>query len=243
MLSSLGIGTYLGQPDEAYRRRLHRGDRRCRRKRHQRHRRRHQLPFPAQRAQHRRGIDAARSQRLLARQVGGLHQGRLSDSRRQNARRSQSNIFSTNTSSAEFFPPKTSPPAATAWRRVFCRTNWRAAWPIWASNASTSSTCTIRKRSSVKYPKIRFLGRVREAFHYLESAVDAGEIQFYGMATWNGFRQDARARDAMQLAEFAAHRAGDRRRQPPLPLRAASVQSGNDRSADARQSIRRREKP
>ena len=47
-----------------------------------------------------------------------------------------------------------------------------------------------------------FLERVRDAFIYLESAVQAGEIQFYGMATWNGFRQDASARDTMQLAEI-----------------------------------------
>jgi aryl-alcohol dehydrogenase-like predicted oxidoreductase len=47
-----------------------------------------------------------------------------------------------------------------------------------------------------------FLNRVREAFTFLESAVEAGEIQYYGMATWNGFRQDARARDAMQLGEM-----------------------------------------
>jgi aryl-alcohol dehydrogenase-like predicted oxidoreductase len=52
--------------------------------------------------------------------------------------------------------------------------------------------------------KAQFLARVRDAFHYLESAVATGRIQFYGMATWNGFRQDARARDAMQLAEIAA---------------------------------------
>ncbi len=51
--------------------------------------------------------------------------------------------------------------------------------------------------------KEEFLNRVREAFTFLESAVQAGEIQYYGMATWNGFRQDARARDAMQLAEIA----------------------------------------
>ena len=44
-----------------------------------------------------------------------------------------------------------------------------------------------------------FLERVRDAFIYLESAVEAGKIQFYGTATWNGFRQEARARDAMQL--------------------------------------------
>ena len=51
--------------------------------------------------------------------------------------------------------------------------------------------------------KPEFLERVRSAFEFLESAVEAGEIQYYGMATWNGFRQDARARDAMQLAEIA----------------------------------------
>ena len=48
-----------------------------------------------------------------------------------------------------------------------------------------------------------FLERVREAFTFLEEAVGAGEIQYYGMATWNGFRQDANERDAMQLAELA----------------------------------------
>jgi aryl-alcohol dehydrogenase-like predicted oxidoreductase len=51
--------------------------------------------------------------------------------------------------------------------------------------------------------KPEFLQRVREAFEFLESAVVAGEIQYYGMATWNGFRQDARTRDAMQLPEIA----------------------------------------
>lgn len=52
-------------------------------------------------------------------------------------------------------------------------------------------------------PKPDFLERVREAFTFLEAAVDAGEIQYYGMATWNGFRQAAGARDAMQLGELA----------------------------------------
>jgi aryl-alcohol dehydrogenase-like predicted oxidoreductase len=52
-------------------------------------------------------------------------------------------------------------------------------------------------------PKEEFLNRVRDAFTFLESAVEAGEIQYYGMATWNGFRQDARSRDALQLGELA----------------------------------------
>src|SRR5438874_10572013 len=51
-------------------------------------------------------------------------------------------------------------------------------------------------------PREEFLNRVREAFTFLESAVEAGEIQYYGMATWNGFRQDAHARDALQLGEI-----------------------------------------
>src|SRR5258708_3319363 len=51
-------------------------------------------------------------------------------------------------------------------------------------------------------PKEEFLNRVREAFTFLESAVEAGEIQYYGMATWNGFRQNGRGRDSMQLGEI-----------------------------------------
>lgn len=51
-------------------------------------------------------------------------------------------------------------------------------------------------------PKPEFLQRVRAAFEFLESAVEAGEIRYYGMATWNGFRQDPRAREAMQLPEM-----------------------------------------
>ena len=48
-----------------------------------------------------------------------------------------------------------------------------------------------------------FLERVRAAFEFLESAVEAGEISYYGMATWNGFRQEAGAPDGIQLAEIA----------------------------------------
>jgi aryl-alcohol dehydrogenase-like predicted oxidoreductase len=52
-------------------------------------------------------------------------------------------------------------------------------------------------------PKPEFLQRLRAAFEFLESAVEAGEIRYYGLATWNGFRRDPRARDAMQLGEIA----------------------------------------
>jgi aryl-alcohol dehydrogenase-like predicted oxidoreductase len=47
-----------------------------------------------------------------------------------------------------------------------------------------------------------FMERVRDAFIYLESAAAAGKIQFYGMATWNGFRQEATTRESLQLGEL-----------------------------------------
>jgi aryl-alcohol dehydrogenase-like predicted oxidoreductase len=49
-----------------------------------------------------------------------------------------------------------------------------------------------------------FLKRVREAFIFLESAAARGQIQFYGMATWNGFRQQKSAPDLIQLEQIAA---------------------------------------
>lgn len=56
--------------------------------------------------------------------------------------------------------------------------------------------------SEVSRPE--FLKRLRETFVFLEAAAAGGRIQFYGLATWNGFRQPKSARDAMQLAEIAA---------------------------------------
>jgi len=49
-----------------------------------------------------------------------------------------------------------------------------------------------------------FLERLREAFQFLESAVARGQIQYYGIATWNGFCQEKTVRDAMQLPKCAA---------------------------------------
>lgn len=51
-------------------------------------------------------------------------------------------------------------------------------------------------------PKEDFLKRIGEAFAYLESAATKGLIQFYGLATWNGFRQQGKASEAMQMEEF-----------------------------------------
>lgn len=53
-------------------------------------------------------------------------------------------------------------------------------------------------------PMNEFLRRVHHAFTFLESAADRGQIQYYGMATWNGFRQEKAASEAMQLPKLAA---------------------------------------
>lgn len=51
-------------------------------------------------------------------------------------------------------------------------------------------------------PREMFRNRVRAAFELLESAVAAAKIHFYGMATWNAFRQTENARDYLSLAEM-----------------------------------------
>lgn len=48
-------------------------------------------------------------------------------------------------------------------------------------------------------PREMFNTRVRDAFEFLESAVAAAKIHFYGMATWNAFRQPETAQDCLSL--------------------------------------------
>jgi aryl-alcohol dehydrogenase-like predicted oxidoreductase len=49
-------------------------------------------------------------------------------------------------------------------------------------------------------PREMFNSRVRAAFEFLESAVAAAKIHFYGLATWNAFRQPDTAQDFLSLA-------------------------------------------
>jgi aryl-alcohol dehydrogenase-like predicted oxidoreductase len=46
-----------------------------------------------------------------------------------------------------------------------------------------------------------FWRRLRAAFEFLESQVSAGKLRFYGMATWNAFRQPENSRDFISLEE------------------------------------------
>jgi aryl-alcohol dehydrogenase-like predicted oxidoreductase len=60
-------------------------------------------------------------------------------------------------------------------------------------------------------PREGFLIRLRRAFEFLEAQVAAGRIRFYGLATWSSFRQDPRAPDYTsleQIVKLAASVAG-----------------------------------
>ncbi|MBI3406638.1 MAG: aldo/keto reductase [Acidobacteria bacterium] len=52
------------------------------------------------------------------------------------------------------------------------------------------------------FPREEFLRRVRAAFEFLESSVAAGTIRVYGMATWNGFRVSPKAQGYLGLEEL-----------------------------------------
>ena len=49
-----------------------------------------------------------------------------------------------------------------------------------------------------------FRRRISEAFHFLESAVSAGKIGAYGVATWNTFRDERNSPGYLSLAEMEA---------------------------------------
>jgi aryl-alcohol dehydrogenase-like predicted oxidoreductase len=54
-----------------------------------------------------------------------------------------------------------------------------------------------------KVDRPTFLGRMRAAFAFLEQAVAQGKIRCYGTATWTGYRQPSSERDFLSLAELA----------------------------------------
>jgi aryl-alcohol dehydrogenase-like predicted oxidoreductase len=62
-------------------------------------------------------------------------------------------------------------------------------------------------------PAAEFHKRLREAFGFLESAVVAGKIVAYGLATWNAFREDPKAEGYLSLenmVQIAREAAGER---------------------------------
>ena len=55
-----------------------------------------------------------------------------------------------------------------------------------------------------KWSRKEFLRRIEAAFTVLEEKVAAGKIRVYGTATWNGYRQPNTARDHLSLADLVA---------------------------------------
>jgi len=51
-------------------------------------------------------------------------------------------------------------------------------------------------------PREQFQQRIREAFAFLESAVSAGKIGAYGLATWNAFREDPKSQGYLSIEEM-----------------------------------------
>jgi aryl-alcohol dehydrogenase-like predicted oxidoreductase len=49
-----------------------------------------------------------------------------------------------------------------------------------------------------------FRRRIRAAFEFLEGAASEGRIQYYGTATWNGFRQSPSSRGYLSLSDLVA---------------------------------------
>jgi aryl-alcohol dehydrogenase-like predicted oxidoreductase len=50
--------------------------------------------------------------------------------------------------------------------------------------------------------KDEFLRRIRKAFEFLETAVGSGKIGAYGLATWNAFREDPKSPSYLSLEEI-----------------------------------------
>ena len=93
-----------------------------------------------------------------------------------------------------------------------------------------------------KISREEFDRRVLQAFEALESAVAAGKIRMYGAATWNGFRNEPSAKDYLSLAEMAemAARAGGPEHhfkviQLPLNLGMAEALSLNNQQVAGKQ--------
>lgn len=92
-----------------------------------------------------------------------------------------------------------------------------------------------------QFARDEFGRRMRAAFEALESAVASGRVRFYGLATWNGFRQGEDAQDYVSLAEIvglAREVAGDAHHfrfvQLPFNLAMAEALTRANQSVDGR---------
>ena len=110
-------------------------------------------------------------------------------------------------------------------------------------SASTSTTSTIPKPSSVKSPRDEFDQRLLKAFEELEKTVSTGQIHYYGTATWNGYRNETGAKDYLSLAEVVglAEKAGGKQHhfkviQLPLNLGMSEALSAANQTLGGKES-------
>ncbi len=83
--------------------------------------------------------------------------------------------------------------------------------------------------------RTEFHQRLRAAFEFLESAVEAGKISMYGTATWNGYRVPAQSAEYLSLEEVvntAREVAGDKHhfKVVQLPLNLAMIEAMNNQN-------------
>ena len=93
-----------------------------------------------------------------------------------------------------------------------------------------------------KVSRAEFSDRLLRAFEALESAVETGKIRLYGTATWNGYRNDPAEKDYLSLAdtvEVAAKAGGKNHRfkviQLPLNLGMTEALSLSNQRIDGKQ--------
>lgn len=82
-------------------------------------------------------------------------------------------------------------------------------------------------------PREEFYARLSAAFEFLESAVASGKIAMYGTATWNGYRAPADSREALSLErveQAAREAAGDNHhfKVVQLPFNLAMIEAFTD---------------
>jgi len=93
-----------------------------------------------------------------------------------------------------------------------------------------------------KIGREEFDQRLLKAFEVLEEAVRAGRIRMYGTATWNGYRNETGAKDYLSLAEVVAlaEKAGGKQHhfkviQLPLNLAMSEALSATNQTIDGKQ--------
>ena len=148
-----------------------------------------------------------------------MHQSRLPDAGWRYARATRTNIFFANTFSRAFWLAKDIVGGGHCMTPSFLKNQLgRSLRNMRVDCVDVFYLHNPETQLGGSCPRRIFCERIREAFTFLESAVVAGEIQYYGVATWNAFRQEAAGARLDATRGTGADRAGNRRRAAPFPV-------------------------